>query len=96
MFQGEGICIESLVEMIGPLSVHLTTCNRGGLGISPSSVGGGTGQKTEHCQENVFRTQRQSLLRDQILSLISKGFYLSPSGEIIGVMSPRVVFSGDL
>ena len=26
------MCIESLVEMIGPLSVHYTTCNRGGLG----------------------------------------------------------------
>ena len=84
MLQGEGICIESLVETIGPLYVHSTTCNRGGLGISPSSVGGGTGQKTEHCQENVFRTPRQSLLRDQIFSSISKGFHLSPRGEIIG------------
>ena len=91
---------ESLVELIGPLSVHSTTCNRGGLGISPSSSrggwGGGTGQKTEHCQENVFRTPRQSLLRDQIFSSISKGSYLSPSGEILGVMLPRVVLSGDL
>ena len=87
---------ESLVKTIGPLSVHLTTCNRGGLGISPSSVGGGTGQKTEHCQENVFRTPRQSLLRDQIFSSISKGFYLSPSGEIIGLMPPRAVLHRDL
>ena len=87
---------ESLVETIGPLSVHLTTCNRGGLGISPSSVGGGTGQKTEHCQENVFGTLRNSLLRGQIFSLISEGFYLPPSGEIIGVMPPRVVLPGDL
>ena len=58
--------------------------------------GVGTGQKTEHCQENVFRTLRQSLLRDQIFSSISKGSYLSPSGEILGVMLPRVVLSGDL
>ena len=56
---------------------------------------GGTGQKTEHCQ-NVFRIPRQSLLRDQIFSSISKGFYLSPSGEIIGVMPLRAVLSGDL
>ena len=57
--------------------------------------GVGTGQKTEHCQENVFRTPRQFLLRDQIFSSISKGFYLSP-GEIIGVMPLRAVLSGDL
>ena len=58
--------------------------------------GVGTGQKTEHCQENVFRTLRQSLLREQIFSSNSKCFYLSPSGEIIGVMPPRAVLSGDL
>ena len=33
MLQGEGVCIESLVETIGSLSVHLTTCSRGGLGM---------------------------------------------------------------
>ena len=38
-------------------------------------MGGGTGQKTEHCQENVFRTPRYSLLRDQIFSFISKVFF---------------------
>ena len=38
-------------------------------------MGRGTGQKTEHCQENVFRTPRYSLLRDQIFSSISKGFF---------------------
>ena len=48
-----------------------------------------TGQETEHFQENVFRTPRHSLLRDQIFSSISKGFYLSPNGEIIEVMPPR-------
>ena len=40
------MCIESLVEMIGPLSVHSSTCNRGELGISRARAGGGTGQKT--------------------------------------------------
>ena len=64
----------------------------GGWVLVQTRAGGGTGQKTEHCQENVFRTRRQSLLRDQIFSLISKGFYLSPSGEIIGVMPPKAVF----
>ena len=68
----------------------------GGWVLVELEPGGGTGQQTQHCQENVFRTPRQLLLRDQIFSLVSKGFYLSPSGEIIGVMSPRVVFSGDL
>ena len=91
--------MQSLAETTGPLSVHSTTCNRGGLGISRARAGGGggggTGQKTEHCQ-NVFRTPRQSLLRDQIFSSISKGFYLSPSGEIIRLMSSRVVLPGDL
>ena len=50
----------------------------------------------QHCQENVFRTPRYFLLRDQIFSLISKGFYLSPSGEIIRLMSLRAVLPGDL
>ena len=49
-----------------------------------------------HCQENVFRTRKHSLLKDQIFSSISKGFHLSPSGEIIGVMPLRPVLSGDL
>ena len=56
----------------------------------------GTGQETEHCQENVFRTPRPSLLRDLIFSSISKSFYLSPSGEIIGVMPLTAVLPGDL
>ena len=81
MLQGEGICIESLAEMIGPLSVHSTTCNRGGWVLIRARVGRGTGQKTEHCQENVFRTLRRSLLRDQIFSSISKGFYCPQVGR---------------
>ena len=63
--------------------------------VQGAGAGGGTGQKIEHCQDNVFRTPRQSLLRDHIFSSISKGFYLSP-GEIVGVMPPRVLLSGDL
>ena len=78
------------------LSVHSTTCNRRGLGISPSSSGGGTGRKSGRCPENVFRTPRQSLLRDHILSSISKGFYLSPSGKTLGVLPPRAVLPGGL
>ena len=35
MLQGEGICMESLVDMIGPFSVHSTTCNKGELGMYP-------------------------------------------------------------
>ena len=59
-------------------------------------MAGGTGQKTEHCQENVFRTPRHSLLIDQIFSSIIKGFYLSPSGEIIVLMPLRAVLPRDL
>ena len=60
-----------------------------------AQVGGSTGQETEHCQENVLRTPRQLLLREQIFCSISKGFYLSPSGEIIRVMPPRAMLPGD-
>ena len=49
-----------------------------------------------HCQENVFRTPSHFLLKDQIFSSVSKGFYLSASGEIIEVMTLRAVLSGDL
>ena len=31
-----------------------------------------------------------------MFKFISEGFYLSPSGEIIGLKLPRVVLSGDL
>ena len=33
MFQGGGIYVESLVDMIGLFSVHSRTCNRRGLGM---------------------------------------------------------------
>ena len=59
-------------------------------------MAGGTGQKTEHCQENVFRTPRHSLLKDEVFNSISEGFYLSPSGEIIRLRPPRVVLPGNL
>ena len=49
-----------------------------------------------HCQENVFRTRKHSLLKDQIFSSISKDFYLSPSREFIRLMSLRAVLPGDL
>ena len=89
--------MESLVDKIGLFYVHSMTCNRRGwvCKLDESELEQDTGQKTEHCQENVFRTLRQSLLREQIFSSISKGFYLSP-GEIIGVMPLRAVLSGDL
>ena len=49
----------------------------------------GSCRPTEH-SDKVFRTLSHFRLR------ISEGFYLSPSGEIIGLMSPRVVLPGDL
>ena len=34
MIQGEGICMESLVDTIGPFSIYSTTCSKGeGLGM---------------------------------------------------------------
>ena len=36
MLQGEGICMESLVDMIGPVSVHSTTCNKRGWVSKPN------------------------------------------------------------
>ena len=36
MLQGEGICMESLVDMISPFSVHSTTWNKGGLVYKPN------------------------------------------------------------
>ena len=59
-----------------------------------SLSGGGASKQSEHSE--AFRTLRHFLLRNQIFSLISKGFYLSPRGEIIRLISPRVVFFGDL
>ena len=38
---------------------------------------------------------RHSLLRKQIFTLISNGFYLSSRGEIISLMPLRAVLSGD-
>ena len=98
--------MESLVNKMGLFSVHSMTCNRGGLGKSElkgtrgRGGGGGGGKRRRaaagHCQENVFTTPRHSLLKDQIFSSISKGFYLSPRRGVIRLMSLRAVFSGDL
>ena len=95
--QGGGICTESLVNTTGPISVHSTSCSKGGVRyISPISVINQVslsgGSKSKHSDKNIFRIPRHSLLRNQIFSLISKGFYLSPSGEIIRSMTSSVAF----
>ena len=40
-------------------------------------------KQSKHRDKNIFWILRHFLLRNQIFSLISKGFYLSPSREII-------------
>ena len=102
-FQEGGIWVESLVDKMGLFSVQSMTCNRGGLGKSElegtwGELEGGERRQAAagHCQENVFRTPRHSVLKDQIFSSISKGFYLSPRRGVIRLMSLRAVFSGDL
>ena len=50
----------------------------------------------QHSDRKVFRTLRHFLLGNQTFNLIGEGFYLSPSEEIIGLISPRAVLSGDL
>ena len=57
---------------------------------------GGASKQSKQGKKNIFRTPRHSLLRILIFSLISKGFYLSLRGEIIRLMPPRAVLSGDL
>ena len=98
--QGGGICTESLVDTAGPISVHSTTCNKGGVRyISPISVINqvslSRGSKSKHSDKKIFRILRYSLLRNQISSLIGKGIYLSPSGEIIRSMTSSAVFLGN-
>ena len=41
-------------------------------------MGGGASKQSKPGNKNIFRTLRHSLLRNQIFSLISKGFYLLP------------------
>ena len=92
------------MDAIGPISVHSTTYNKTGVRyISPMSVidqvslsGGSKSKQSKQSDKNIFMIPRYFLLRNQIFSLISKGFYLSPRGEIIRLMSPRAVLSGDL
>ena len=101
--QGGGICVESLVDTIGLISVHSTTYNKRGVRyIGPINMinqvslsRGSRSKQSKHSDNNIFRIPRQSLLRNQIFSLISKGFYLSPSGEIIRSMTLSVAFLGN-
>ena len=51
--------------------------------------------KARVAKKNIFRILRHSLLRNQIFSLISKGFYLSPSREIIRSMMSNAAFFGN-
>ena len=96
--QGGGICVESLVDMIGLISVHSTAYNKRGVRyISPVSVinqvslsGGSKSKQSKHSDKNIFRILRHSLLRNQIFCLISKGFYLSPSREIMEEEQPHI------
>ena len=86
----------------GPISVHSTTCNKGGVRyirlisvINQVSLSRGSKSKqSKHSDKNIFRIPRHSLLRNQIFSLISKGFYLSPSREIIRLMTLSAAFLG--
>ena len=50
--------------------------------------------KASIAKKNIFRIPRHSLLRNQIFSLVSKGFYLSPSREIIRSVTSSVTFFG--
>ena len=65
------------------------------MGGRGGEVAGGSSKQSKQGKKNIFRTPRRSLLRNLIFSLISKGFNLSPRGEIIRLMPPRVVLSGD-
>ena len=51
--------------------------------------------KARVAKKNIFRILRHSLLRNQIFSLISKGFYLPPSREIIRSVTLSVAFFGN-
>ena len=61
--------------------------------INHVSLSGGS--KSKHSDKKIFRILRYSLLRNQISSLIGKGIYLSPSGEIIRSMTSSAVFLGN-
>ena len=94
------------MDTTGPISVHSATCNKvrggGDRYISPISVinqvslsGVSKSKLSKLSDKNIFRIPRHSLLRNQIFSLISKGFYLSPSREIIRSMTSSVAFLGN-
>ena len=92
--------------MVLNLSILQRTIKKGVRYISPVSVinqvslsGGSKSKQSKHSEEkylkNIFRILRHFLLRNQVFNLISKGFYLSPSREIIRSMTLSVVFSGN-
>ena len=91
------------MDMIGPMSAHFYNLQQRGVRyISPISVinqvslsRGSKSKQSKHSDKNIFRIWRHSLLRNQIFSLISKGFYLSPSREIIRLMTSSVAFFGN-
>ena len=53
---------------------------------------GSKSKQSKHSDKNIFRIPRHSLLRNHIFSLISKGFYLSPSREVIRSMTSSAAF----
>ena len=70
---------------IGPISM-----------INQISLSGRSKNKqSKHSSKNTFWILRHSLMRNQIFSLISKGFYLLPSREIMRSMMSRAVLLGD-
>ena len=55
-------------------------------------MGGGWSKQNKHSKKNIFWIPRHSLLRNQIFSLISKGFRLSLGKEIKGQWRWRQCF----
>ena len=62
MLQGEGICMESLVDMIGLVSVHSTTCNKRGWVYKPNKCDsliqleqGKENKQSKHSKEKYFQ-----------------------------------------
>ena len=88
--------------MVLYLSILEPTIKRGVRYISPISVinqvslSGESKTSKASIAKNIFRIPRHSLLRNQIFSLISKGFCLSPSREIIRSMMSIVEFFGNV
>ena len=62
--------------------------------IKSAWVGKAKASKASIAKKNIFRISRHFLLRNQIFSLISKGVYLSPSREIIRLVTLSVAYFG--